>query len=236
MYLCPVVTILSFVYKTALAADRKKEGAGQHHLPVDEVADLSTSSAKHPWKDALKQSALVNKLQRDADLHNSILMDISQSNHNRAHLRQRRRRAPRIAAKQMQRRDMLRSSETAAREECDPDAIINAEEPDTGILSHSFQSCPKNQVCIPTESSMLGGVCEIALPTADKRDVSSSTAHRDLETTDKDFCECLFYGDPLDDAACFNSVVGYCTGSTPPACLEYDDVPYVWAYCDYFRW
>ena len=63
MYLCPVAAILSLVYKSVLAAadDDKEEGrAGQRRR-------FSSSFADSSWKDAWKQSALVNKQQHDAD-------------------------------------------------------------------------------------------------------------------------------------------------------------------------
>ena len=243
MYLRPVVTILSLVYKTTLANDDdESEGAGQrnrgkqfvpaHASSSSSFADLSASSARDSWKDAWKNSALVNKLQRDADLHNAILAGISDSRRHHANLRQRRlfRRARTAGVEQTMRRDdMLSSSKmNAFPEECNmTENVVDSEEPDAGILSRPSKRCPENQVCVTSESSTLGGVCVSEAPTIEQRN---------LGATEKDFCECLFYSDPLEDAACFDTVVSYCTGSAPPACVSSDYGPYAWAYCDYFRW
>lgn len=243
MYLRPVVAVLSLVYKTTLATDNEKEGAGQRgrgdkFVPAhvsSSFADLSASSAKDSWQDAWKNSALVNKLQRDADLHNAILAGIVGKSRHHANLRQRRRRArtagPGVKQTQMVRRDdMLSSSGTiVVAEECDlSEDMIDSDVPDAGILSGSSKSCPEKHVCVPSESSNGGGVCVGESFTA--------TNQRNLGATDKDFCECLFYDDPLEEEACFDKVVSYCTGSAPPACVTSDDGPYAWAYCDYFRW
>lgn len=216
MYLCPVAAILSLVYKSVLAAadDDKEEGrAGQRRR-------FSSSFADSSWKDSWKQSALVNKQQHDADLHNTILpAGIAKGDQNHApYLRQRRRRARTAVGEEKQRDDKQK--------ECDPHATIEKyEELDTGVLPRSSKDCPKNYICVPTEASEVGGTC-----------VHSKTAkQRDLGTTEKDFCECLFYSEPLEEAACFDTVIKYCTASTPPACVSYDEFPYVWAYCDYFR-
>lgn len=241
MYLHPVVTILSLVYKTTLATDNEKEGAGQRgrggifvqaHISSS-FADLSAPSTKDSWKDAWKNSALVNKLQRDADLHNAILAGIWDKNRHHANLRQRRRHARTAGVKQTQmlrRYDMLSSSETTVvTEECDlSEDMIDSDEPDAGILSGSSKNCPEKHVCVPSEPSNRGGVCV--------SESSTATDQRNLGATDKDFCECLFYSDPLEESACFDKVVSYCNGSAPPACVTSDDGPYAWAYCDYFRW
>ena len=244
MYLRPVVAVLSLVYKTTLATDNEKEGADQRgrtdkFVPAhvsSSFADLSASSTKDSWKDAWKNSALVNKLQRDADLHYAILAGIGDKNRHHANLRQRRRRARTastagVKQTQMVRRDDMPSSSKMAvvPEECNlGEDMIDSNEPDAGILSGSTKNCPENHVCAPSESSNLGGVCV--------SESSTTTDQRDLGATDKDFCECLFYSDPLEEEACFDKVVSYCTGSAPPACVASDDGPYAWAYCDYFRW
>ena len=245
MYLRPIVTILSLVYKTALATDNEREGAGAgqrsrggkfvpaHASSSSSFADLSASSTKDSGRDAWKNSALVNKLQRDADLHNAILASIMKSRHH-ANLRQSRRRAraAEVEQTQMLRRDddWLSSPETTTvSKECDLNGVmIDNEEPDAGILSGSSKICPENHVCVPSQSSNRGGVCV--------SESSTTTNQRNLGATDKDFCECLFYSDPLEEAACFDKVVSYCTGSAPPPCVTSDDDPYAWAYCDYFRW
>ena len=252
MYLRPVVTILSLVYKTTLANDDgESAGAGQrnrgkfvpaHVSSSSSFADLSASSAKDSWKDAWKNSALVNKLQRDADLHNAILVGNSYSSRHHANLRRRRlfRRARTAGVKQTLRRDdMLSSSKmNALPEECNmTEDVVDNEEPDAGILSRPSKRCPENHVCVASESSTLGGVCVSEGPASNQvHGVSTTTEQRNLGANDKDFCECLFYSDPLEDATCFDTVVSYCTGSAPPACVTSDYGPYAWAYCDYFRW
>lgn len=233
MYLRPVVTILSLVYKITLATDNEKEGAGQN-TRSSSFADLSSSSTIDSWEDAWKKSALVSKLQRDADLHNAILARAGDESRHRASLRQgRRRRARTEGVKQTQmlrRHDLLSLSETnIVPEECDLSGdVISNEEPDAGILSGTSKNCPETHVCVHSESSNLGGICVSK--------ISTTTDQRHLGDTDKDFCECLFYSDPLDEAPCFDKVVSYCNGSAPPACVTSDDGPYAWAYCDYFRW